>query len=98
MLNSAMYHIVRLPERAARARALADDALRQAPELGDTHLALALCYYRIDRHYEAALKELALAGTTLPNNSEVLDFSGYILSKARSLAASAGRVRARQGA
>ena len=68
----------RRPERKNRARALADEALRLAPELGEAHLALALCYYRIDADYEKALRELAIASAVLPNNSEILDFSGYI--------------------
>ena len=32
--------------------------MRLAPDLGEAHLALALCFYRIDRDYDAALKEL----------------------------------------
>ncbi|HEY5036074.1 MAG TPA: hypothetical protein VII74_02955 [Chthoniobacterales bacterium] len=78
MLNSLMYSIGRAPERKTRARDLAEEALRLAPDLGEAHLALALCYYRIDKNYDAALKELALASAALPNNSEALDFSGYI--------------------
>ncbi len=68
----------RQPDRKNRARALADEALRLAPELREAHLALALCYYRIDADYEKALRELAIASAALPNNSEILDFSGYI--------------------
>lgn len=78
MLNSLMYHIGRLPERKGRARALADEALRLAPELGEAHLALGLCFYRIDLDYDAALKEFAIAGAASPNDSEILDSSGFI--------------------
>jgi serine/threonine-protein kinase len=78
MLNSLMYLIGREPLRKERARTLAQESLLRAPQLGEAHLALGLCYYRIDQDYAAALKELALAGADLPNNSEVLDFSGFV--------------------
>ncbi len=76
--NGTMYFMGRQPDRKSRARALADEALRLAPGLGEAHLALALCYYRIDADYKKALRELVIAGAALPNNAEVLDFSGYI--------------------
>ncbi len=76
--NSQIYFMGRQPDRKNRARALADEALRLAPDLGEAHLALGLCYYRIDADYEKALRELAIASAALPNNSEILDFSGYI--------------------
>ncbi len=78
MLNSLMYLIGRDPARKRRARALADEALRLAPNLGEAHLALGLCFYRIDRDYTAALKELAVAGAASPNDSEILDASGLV--------------------
>ena len=78
MLNSLMYSVGRDPLRRARARALADEALQLAPALEEAHIALGLCFYRIDRDYDRALKELAVASATSPNNSEVLDNSGYI--------------------
>ena len=78
MLNSLMYLIGRDPARKSRARALAEEALRLAPNLGEAHLALGLCFYRIDRDYAAALKELAVAGAALPNDSEILDASGLV--------------------
>lgn len=77
-LNSLIYFIGRIPDRATRARALADQALRLAPNLCEAHLALGLCFYRIDADYDRALKELAIAHTASPNNSEILDASGYI--------------------
>lgn len=78
MLNSLMYHIGRDAERKERARVLAEEALRLAPELGEAHLALGFCFYRIDRDYDAALKEFAIAGAASPNDSEILDASGFI--------------------
>ena len=78
MLNSLMYSVGRQPERKERARALAEEALRLAPDLGEAHLALGYCFYRIDRDYDAALKEFAIAGAASPNDSEILDVSGYV--------------------
>ena len=78
MLNSLIYFIGRIPERKARARSLAAEALRLAPNLGEAHLALGLCFYRIDADYDRALKELAIAHAASPNDSEILDASGFI--------------------
>ncbi|MDQ3115877.1 MAG: tetratricopeptide repeat protein, partial [Verrucomicrobiota bacterium] len=78
MLNSLMYSIGHEPLRKERARTLAEETLLRAPDLGEAHLALGLCYYRIDQDYAAALQELAIAGAALPNDSEVLDFSGFV--------------------
>ena len=78
MLNSLMYLVGRDPARKIKARALADEALRLAPNLGEAHLALGLCFYRIDRDYVAALKELAVAGAASPNDSEILAASGFV--------------------
>ena len=76
--NGMIYYMGRQPDRKNRARALADEALRLAPNLAEAHLALALCYYRLDADYVKALRELAIASAALPNNSEILDVSGYI--------------------
>ncbi|MEP6975858.1 MAG: tetratricopeptide repeat protein [Spartobacteria bacterium] len=78
MLNSLMYFVGREPQRKTRARLLADEAFRLAPALGEAHLALALCFYRLEAKYEKALGELAIAGAALPNNSEILDFYGFV--------------------
>ncbi len=78
MWNSLMYSIGRDPERKERARNMAEEALRRAPELGEAHFALGLCFYRIDRDYPAALKELAIARASSPNNAEILEATGFI--------------------
>jgi TolB-like protein/Tfp pilus assembly protein PilF len=76
--NSRMYSVGGDPTRKAKARAQAEEALRLSPALGEAHLALALCFYRIDKNYEAALQELSKAAATSPNDPEILDFTGGI--------------------
>jgi len=76
--NSRMYATGRDPVRGVRAHAQAEEALRLSPALGEAHLALALCFYRIDKNYEAALQELSKAAATSPNDPEILDFTGGI--------------------
>jgi tetratricopeptide (TPR) repeat protein len=53
-------------------------ALRLRPDLGEAHLARALCLYRIDRNYDQALPELETAHRLLPNDTEVDGFIAYI--------------------
>src|SRR5205814_450071 len=76
--NSRMYLIGRDPTRGVKARAQAEEALRLSPGLGEAHLALGLCYNRIDNNYEAALQEFSKASATSPNDPEILDFTGGI--------------------
>ena len=68
------------PTAANRVRALAEaeEALRLRPDLGEAHLARALCYYWLDKDYEGALRELALASLFVPNNSDVDAAIAYI--------------------
>ena len=61
-----------------RARAEADAALRLRPDLGEAHLAHALCLYWLDKNYDAALAELAIAGRLLPNDTDVEATIAYI--------------------
>jgi TolB-like protein/Tfp pilus assembly protein PilF len=58
-------------QRAQRARAEAEEALRSNPNLGEAHLALAKWFYWIAFDYETALRELAVAEKLLPNNADV---------------------------
>jgi TolB-like protein/class 3 adenylate cyclase/Flp pilus assembly protein TadD len=53
-------------------------ALRLAPDAGEPHLALADYHYHGFRDYEQARTELDIARRTLPNNSEVFEYTGYI--------------------
>jgi len=49
-----------------------DTALRLAPELGATHLAIARYYATFPRDYDAARRELTIALRTLPNDADAL--------------------------
>jgi serine/threonine-protein kinase len=62
------YAIEPVPARAQKARAAADEALRLQPDLPESHLAMGYVHYYIDRDYEAALSELAIARGGLPND------------------------------
>jgi TolB-like protein/Flp pilus assembly protein TadD len=65
-------------ENRVRALAEAEEALRLRPDAGEAHLARALCYYWLDKNYEGALRELALASLFLPNDSDVDATIAYI--------------------
>lgn len=64
--------------RKAKARALAEEALRLAPTLGEAHMALGLCLYWGEKNYDAALKEFEVAEKTSPNNAEIYSYIGGI--------------------
>lgn len=76
--NSMIFSIGRNPERKQKALSLVQQAQRLAPDLAEVHLALGLCYYRLDSDYEKALTELRAAQVSLPNNSELSEVSGQI--------------------
>ncbi len=61
------------PTAALQAAALAsaDTALSIDPNLGEAHLALALCAYWIDRNLSKARAEFATASRTLPNDPDI---------------------------
>jgi TolB-like protein len=61
--------------RKAKARFQAEEALRLLPNLGEAHMALALCLYLGDKKYNAALKEFEVAAASSPNNAEI---HGYV--------------------
>jgi TolB-like protein/Flp pilus assembly protein TadD len=66
------------PSRLEMANAAVQSALRLDPNAGEAHLALADYYYHGFRDYVRAESELAMAKQTLPNNSEVFEYAGYI--------------------
>jgi TolB-like protein/Flp pilus assembly protein TadD len=57
--------------RRAKARTLAEQALRLQPNLPEAHLALGYCYYYGDLDYDRALSEFKIAQSGLPNDAEV---------------------------
>jgi TolB-like protein/DNA-binding winged helix-turn-helix (wHTH) protein/Tfp pilus assembly protein PilF len=62
----------------AKARALAEEALRLSPALGEAHMALGLCLFWGEKKYDAALKEFEVAAATSPNNAQVHSYIGGI--------------------
>jgi tetratricopeptide (TPR) repeat protein len=66
------------PEVSARARAEAEEAVRLRPNSGEGNLARALCLYRTDKDYPAALAEMKIAARLLPGDAEIDFFSGAI--------------------
>jgi TolB-like protein/DNA-binding winged helix-turn-helix (wHTH) protein/Flp pilus assembly protein TadD len=76
MLNSGIS--VEDRARKARARALAEEALRLSPTLGEAHMAIGLCLYWGEKNYDAALKEFEIAAATSPNNAEIYGYIGGI--------------------
>ncbi|HKP04088.1 MAG TPA: tetratricopeptide repeat protein [Chthoniobacterales bacterium] len=65
------YAIEPLPVRAEKARAAASEAIRLQPDLAESHLAMGYVHYYVDRDYDKALNELALARRGLPNDPGV---------------------------
>jgi serine/threonine protein kinase/Flp pilus assembly protein TadD len=66
------------PHRLELAHAAVQSALNLQPNSGEAHLALADYYYRGFRDYVRARTELEAAQRTLPNNSEVFEYTAYI--------------------
>ncbi len=71
-LESWMYYAIEsTPARMQKARAAAAEAQQLQPNLPETHFALGLVYYYIERDYERALSELEIARVGLPNDSMI---------------------------
>src|SRR5437588_4991860 len=69
---SFVYHFYEPTETwKQKAHAEALESLRLQPNLGEDHLALGLYHYYMESDYEAALRELRLAGEALPNDVDV---------------------------
>jgi TolB-like protein/tetratricopeptide (TPR) repeat protein len=64
--------------RAEKARAAVSKALELQPDLARAHLAQGYYYYYIDREYQRALDEFAVAQRGLPNSSEIYLMRGSI--------------------
>ena len=69
------------PTRQARAWAAAETALRLSPDLGEGHLAKALCYYWFNRDLKRGLEEFAQASRALPNDADIAAFRAAILRR-----------------
>ena len=71
-LQSWVYHTFEpTADRREKSRALADRALQLQPDLPEGHLALGFSIYYVDRDFDRALAEFALAQKGLPNDPEV---------------------------
>lgn len=71
-LQSWAYHTFEpTADRREKSRALADRALQLQPDLPEGHLALGFSIYYVDRDFDRALAEFALAQQGLPNDAEV---------------------------
>ena len=72
------YGFDRSSARLDLANVAAKTALRLQPDAGEAHLAVANYYYYGFLDYGRARSELAIAKRTLPNNSDVFVFTGFI--------------------
>ena len=66
------------PVRLELGRTALDAAARLQPDAGEVHLTRALLHYWGSRDYEPALAALAQARRTLPNDADVVLYSGLI--------------------
>ena len=66
------------PERRALAQAAVDAAFRLRPDAGEAHLARANHRYAAYLDYDAALAELDVARSTMPNAPRIFELTGYI--------------------
>lgn len=71
-------HFDPTPARLARLKAAVDAAVRLAPDLPETRLALGSYYYRGPRDLPRALTELQAAETGLPNDAQLRTFIAAI--------------------
>jgi TolB-like protein len=78
MWNSVMYRVGRSQEHKTKARALATEALRLAPDLPEGHMAQGFWFRMTDQNFDAALKEFLIAAQTIPNDPEILGEIGSI--------------------
>lgn len=65
------YAIEPVAGRAQKARTAANEAVRLQPNLAETHLALGYVHYYVERDYDRALSEFAIARRGLPNDAGV---------------------------
>lgn len=80
LANLSMYWFFhdRTQARVARAKLSVDAAVRVAPQLAETNLAMGYYYYYGCKEYMLALEQFALAGKSRPNDSNLLAATGFI--------------------
>jgi len=66
------------PARIAQAKQALNKALALGPERGEGHLAAGWLTYHLERDYEAALGELAIARRSVPNDSSIPELTAFI--------------------
>ena len=71
-------HFDRREERLALAKTAIVKALELDPDLPEAHGALGAYYYEGEQDYDRALKEVAIAQESQPNNSELVAMRGFI--------------------
>jgi len=64
--------------RKVNARAAAEEAMRNAPSLGESHMARGLSLYWGDKAYAAAMNEFSIATKLLPNESRIRHYMAGI--------------------
>ena len=62
-----VHQFERTRARREKARTLAEHALQLEPDLPEAHMALGFWYSRVDKNYDAALREFQIAQRGLPN-------------------------------
>ncbi len=80
LANLSMYWFWhdRTPARVARAKASVDAAVRIAPQLPETSLALGYYHYYGCQEYVKALENFVVAAKSRPNDSQLLAATGFI--------------------
>jgi len=78
MWNGVMFNVGRQPKNKAAALALAAQALQLSPDLAEAHVALGLCFYRIEKNFEAALREFSSAAASSAVEPDVLEYTAAI--------------------
>lgn len=68
----------RTSERVEMAEKNVRRALQLEPDLPEAHLALGHYYYQCKSDWDQALHEFAIARKSLPNDSDLLSFIGYV--------------------
>jgi len=76
-----LWRLSKQRDLVVKAKQAADRARQLAPDLPETHLALAYYYYHGNRDYEKALEHLSVVEKRQPNNAEAIETIGYILRR-----------------